>query len=213
MKPILLRALCAAACVFLLSAASPALAQTPAAATATSPPKVLRLALASRENNLDPAQISDVISAAVVSSLFDAPLTYDHLARPAKLRPNTAASLPEVSENFTRFVFRLKPGIYFPEHPAFKGQRRELVAEDYVYSIKRYYDPATRSPTLFHYENAGLLGLSELRKRSIDEKKPFDYDAPVEGLRTLDRHSFEIRTSRPSHRAHTTCPMYSSGTA
>jgi ABC-type transport system substrate-binding protein len=200
MKPILLRALCAAACVFLLSAASPALAQTPAAATATSPPKVLRLALSSRENNLDPAQISDVISAAVVSSLFDAPLTYDYLARPAKLSPNTAASLPEVSENFTRFVFRLKPGIYFPEHPAFKGQRRELVAEDYVYSIKRYYDPATRSPTLFHYENAGLLGLSELRKRSIDEKKPFDYDAPVEGLRTLDRHSFEIRTSRPAPR-------------
>ncbi len=202
MKPILLRALCAAACVFLLSAASPALAQTPAAATATatSPPKVLRLALSSRENNLDPAQISDVISSALVASLFDAPLTYDPLARPAKLKPNTATSLPEISENFTRFVFRIRPGIHFPDHPAFKGQRRELVAEDYVYSIKRYYDPASRSPTLFHYENAGLLGLSELRKKAIDSKKPFDYDTPVDGLRTLDRYSFEIRTARPAPR-------------
>jgi ABC-type transport system substrate-binding protein len=161
---------------------------------------VLRLALSSRENNLDPAQISDVISAALVGSLFDAPLTYDHLARPAKLRPNTATSLPEVSDNHTRFVFRLKPGIRFPDHPAFKGSQRELVAADYVYSIKRYYDPASRSPTLFHYENAGLLGLSELRKKAIDEKKPFDYDTPVDGLRVIDRYSFEIRTSRPAPR-------------
>ncbi len=178
--------------------ALPAAAQAPASANAT--PKVLRLALGSRENNLDPAQISDVISAALVSSLFDAPLTYDHLARPAKLKPNTAVALPEVSDNYTRFVFRLKPGIHFPDHPAFKGQKRELVAEDYVYSIKRYYDPATRSPTLFHYENAGLLGLSELRKKAIDDKTPFDYDTPVAGLRTLDRYSFEIRTERPAPR-------------
>jgi len=170
----------------------------PPASTATA--GVLRLALASRENNFDPAQVSDVISSALVGSLFDAPYTYDHLARPAKLRPHTAAELPEVSDNHTRFVVRLRPGIFFPDHPAFKGQRRELVAADYVYSIKRYYDPAQRSPTLFHYENAGLLGLSELRKKAIDEKKPFDYDAPVEGLRVIDRHTFELRTARPAPR-------------
>jgi ABC-type transport system substrate-binding protein len=202
-KPIVLGALSAAA--LLLAPATPVLAQAtgpaPTAAAATpAGPKVLRLALASRENNLDPAQISDVVSAALVSSLFDAPLTYDHLARPAKLKPNTATSLPEVSDNYTRFVFRIRPGIFFPDHPAFKGQKRELVAADYVYSIKRYYDPATRSPTLFHYENAGLIGLSERRKKAIDEKKPFDYDTPVEGLRVLDRYSFEIRTSRPAPR-------------
>lgn len=200
-KPIVLGALSAAA--LLLAPAAPVLAQAQApaaAAAAPAGPKVLRLALASRENNLDPAQISDVVSAALVSSLFDAPLTYDHLARPAKLKPNTATSLPEVSDNYTRFVFRIRPGIFFPDHPAFKGQKRELVAADYVYSIKRYYDPATRSPTLFHYENAGLIGLSERRKKAIDEKKPFDYDTPVEGLRVLDRYSFEIRTSRPAPR-------------
>ena len=175
-------------------------AADPAPAHAFATPKVLRLALASRENNLDPAQVSDVISAALVASIFDGPLTYDHLARPAKLRPNTAVALPEVHDKHTRFVFRIRPGIHFSDHPAFKGQPRELVAEDYVYSIKRYYDPATRSPTLFHYENAGLLGLSELRKQAIDSKGKFDYDAPVEGLRALDRYSFEIRLSRPAPR-------------
>ncbi|MFN9746161.1 MAG: ABC transporter substrate-binding protein [Betaproteobacteria bacterium] len=200
-KTIVLGALSAA--VPLLALLPSIAAAQPAAAPAAAAPsqaKVLRLALASRENNLDPAQVSDVISSALVASLFDAPLTYDHLARPAKLKPNTATSLPEVHDDNTRFVFRIRPGIFFPDHPAFKGQRRELVAEDYVYSIKRYYDPASRSPTLFHYENAGLLGLSELRKKAIADKKPFDYDTPVEGLRALDRYSFEIRTARPAPR-------------
>ncbi len=198
MKTIVSRALSAAACALLLPTV--ALANAPAPAADGAAPKVLRLALASRENNLDPAQVSDVISAALVAGIFDAPLTYDHLARPARLKPNTATSLPEVHDNFTRFVFRIKPGIHFTDHPAFKGKPRELTAEDYVYSIKRYYDPATRSPVLFHYENAGLLGLSELRKKAIDSKGKFDYDTPVEGLRALDRYSFEIKLSRPAPR-------------
>ena len=127
------------------------------AAPAGSPPaaKVLKVSFAGAENGFDPAQISDTVSAALVGSLFDAPLTYDYLARPAKLKPNTATALPEISDQYTRFVFRLKPGIFFSDDPAFKGKPRELVAADYVYSIKRYYDPKTRSPTLFHYENAG----------------------------------------------------------
>ncbi len=181
------------------AAAEPA-SGAPGASVVSGAPKVLRLALASRENNFDPAQVSDVISAALVSSLFDAPLTYDHLARPAQLKPNTAVALPEVNADFTHFVFRIKPGIFFPDHPAFGGKPRELVAADYVYSIKRYYDPATRSPTLFHYEGAGLLGMSELRKQSLDQKKPFDYDTEVAGLRTLDRYSFELRVARPAPR-------------
>ena len=118
------------------------------------------------ESGFDPAQISDVVSAAVVGSLFDSLLTYDYLARPVRLKPNTAVSMPDLLDNHTRFVFRIKPGIFFSDHPAFKGQPRELVAADYVYSIKRYYDPAVRSPSLFHYQGAGLLGLNELRQQA-----------------------------------------------
>ena len=161
--------------------------------------KTVRVTFNGSETGFDPPRISDVKSAAVVASLFDAPLTYDLLARPVRLKPNTA-QLPEVSDNYTRFVFSIKPGIYFSDHPAFKGQPRELTAADYVYSIKRYYDPATRSPTLFHYENAGLLGLSELRKKALDTKTPFDYDTEVAGLRVLDRYRFEVRTAQPAPR-------------
>jgi ABC-type transport system substrate-binding protein len=175
------------------------LAAAPASAPATAR-RVLRVAFSNRDNGFDPAQVSDVISAALANSLFDAPLTYDVLARPVKLKPNTAAALPEASDDFKRFVFRIKPGILFSDHPAFKGKPRELTAADYVYSIKRYYDPATRSPTLFHFEGAGLLGLSELRKQAIERKTPFDYDTEVPGLRALDRYSFEVRLAKPAPR-------------
>lgn len=174
---------------------APAAAQPPAVGA-----RVLRLLLRNRDNGFDPAQVSDTISAALVNSLFDAPLTYDVYARPARLKPNTAVALPEAFDDFTRWVFRIKPGILFTPHPAFGGRPRELVAADYVYSVKRYYDPATRSPTLFHYEGVGVLGLSELRKRAIDAATPFDYDTEVAGLRTLDRYTFEVRVARPAPR-------------
>jgi len=183
------------------ASASPAASpSTPAAVNPATAPKVLRIVFRGSESGFDPPQLSDVVSTALVASLFDAPLTYDYLARPARLKPNTATGLPEINEDFTRFVFRIKPGIYFSDHPAFQGKPRELVAADYVYSIKRYYDPKTRSPSLFHYRNAGLLGLDALRQRSLDNKTPFDYDTPVEGIRALDRYRFEVRVAQPAPR-------------
>ncbi len=177
-------------------AAPPAQAQTAAAAA----PKVLRVAFAGSESGFDPPQVSDVVSNAIVASIFDSPLTYDYLARPAKLKPHTAVALPEANADFTRFVFRLKPGIFFTDDPAFKGQPRELVAQDYVYSIKRYYDPKTRSPVLGQLQNMGLLGLSELRAQTLEKKTPFPYDVEVDGIRALDRYSFEVRLAKPAPR-------------
>jgi len=166
------------------------------AAQSAVPQRVLRFAFPIAESGFDPAQISDAYSRAVTASFFDAPLEYEYLARPLRMRPNTAASMPEVSADFTTFTFRLRPGIYFADDPAFKGVKRELVAQDYVYSIKRHYDPRWKSANLFVFENAKLIGLSELRKKLLAEKKPFDYDAPVEGLRALDRYTFQIRLAQ-----------------
>ena len=171
-----------------------------AAAQNASAPKVLRVAFPASESGFDPPQVSDVVSAAIVTSLFDAPLTYDYLARPARLKPHTAAAMPEVFDEHTRFVFTLRPGILFTDHAAFNGRKRELVAADYVYSIKRYFDPATRSPNMFHWENVGLVGLNELRKQALETKKPFDYDTVVPGIRALGRYSFEVRLERPAPR-------------
>jgi ABC-type transport system substrate-binding protein len=105
-----------------------------------------------------------------------------------------------VSKDFRSFTIRIQPGIHFDDDPAFGGKKRELTAADYVYSIKRHYDPRWKSGNLYILENAKILGLSELRQQAIDGKKPFDYDTEVEGLRALDRYSFRIVLAEPSPR-------------
>jgi len=164
--------------------------------------KTLRLAFAAAETGFDPAQISDVNSALVASAIFEPPLTYDYLARPVKLRPKTAVALPEISADFKTFTFRIRPGIFFADDPAFGGRPRELVAQDYVYSVKRFYDPRLNCENIYVFENAKLRDLSELRAQARKSGRPFDYDREVEGIRALDRYTFRIRLAEPNPRFH-----------
>lgn len=162
--------------------------------------RVLRYAFTGAESSFDPAQVQDLYSRTICAHIFDALYEYEPYVRPFKLRLNTAAALPEVADGYRSFTFRVRPGIYFADDPAFKGKRRELVAEDYVYSIKRFYDPQTKSPMLFNFENGPVLGLSELRRQALKQKRPFDYGATVEGVRALDRYTFQVRLGRPNPR-------------
>jgi ABC-type transport system substrate-binding protein len=184
-------------------AAAPAAGVLPGsahAARATNGAKTLRVAFSAAETGFDPAQVQDLYSRTVIGHILDAPLEFDFMARPAALRANTLVALPEVSSDYRTFTFRLRPGIYFQDDPVFKGQRRELVAADYVYSWKRIYDPRWKSPMLFVLENSKVLGLSELRAASLKGKRPFDYDTAVEGLRTLDRYTLQLRLAEPNPR-------------
>ena len=163
-------------------------------------PRVLRYAFPVAESGFDPAQISDTYSRTVTAHIFEALYGYDHLARPARIVPLTAAGMPEVDDDFRRWTFKVQPGIYFADDPAFRGQRRELTAADFVFAIRRYADPAVKSPLWASVENWRILGLAALRQQSLQSKTPFDYDAPLEGMRVLDRHRFELRFGEPRPR-------------
>jgi ABC-type transport system substrate-binding protein len=169
--------------------------------------KVLRYAFPVAETGFDPAQLSDLYSRTITAGIFEAPLAFDFLARPFVMKPLTAEAMPEISADFTSFTFRIQRGILFADDPAFKGPDgrqtpRELTAQDYVYSIKRHYDPRWKSPNLYLLENARLLGLTELRKKVLEAKTPFPYDTEVEGIRALDRYTFQVRLAEPSPRFH-----------
>jgi ABC-type transport system substrate-binding protein len=162
--------------------------------------RVLRYAFSVAESNFDPAQISDTYSRTVTAHIFEALYGYDHLARPARIVPLTAEALPEVSADFRTWTIRLQRGIYFADDLAFKGQPRELVAQDYVFSFKRFADPAVKSAMWASVDSWKVLGLAALRQESLDQKKPFDYDKPIEGLRALDRYTLQIRIAEPRPR-------------
>src|SRR5262245_56772016 len=113
-------------------------APPPAPGTTTTPEaaKVLRVTFQAAETGFDPVKVSDYYSGSVIEAIYDPLLTYDYLARPAKLVPNAAESLPAVSGDGKTYTLRIRKGIYFTPDPAFKGARRELTAADYAYSFK-----------------------------------------------------------------------------
>jgi ABC-type transport system substrate-binding protein len=162
--------------------------------------KVLRYAFRIAETGFDPAKISDIYSRIVAANIFEAPLEYAYLERPIATRPNTAVAMPEISSDFRTLTFKIKPGIYFNDDPAFKGKKRELVAQDYVYAIKRFYDPVNKAPNLYALENSKIIGLTELRKESQKPGAKFDYDKEVEGARALDRYTFQVKLAEPDPR-------------
>jgi peptide/nickel transport system substrate-binding protein len=157
--------------------------------------KVLRYAFPVAETSADPAKVSDIYSGFVISAIFDTPLDYDYLARPLKLKPLTLTSMPEISADGLTYTMHVKPGVYFSDDPAFNGKKRELVAEDFVYSIKRMLDPKVASPLLGEIEGK-IVGTDEALARARKANK-FDYDAPIEGLKALDRYTWRIKLTEP----------------
>jgi ABC-type transport system substrate-binding protein len=178
----------------LLAAASMAACLALPAAAAE---KVLRYAFQIAETGFDPAELSDLYSSNLIDNIFDSPLKYDYLARPLKLVLNTLEAMPEITESGTLYTMRVKPGIYFAEDAAFKGAKRELVAGDYVYSIKRLFDPKKKSPNLYQLEG-NIAGMDEVLAAARKANK-LDYDREVEGLRALDRYTWQVRLKQPNY--------------
>ena len=161
--------------------------------------KVLRYAFEVAETGFDPAQISDVYSRIATASIFDSLYDYDYLARPAKVRPRVAEGMPVISDDFRTYTVKIKPGIYFADDAAFGGKKRELTAQDFVYSYKRFFDPKTKSPIFSDLEEEKLIGLDALRRDSEKPGASFNYDKEVEGILALDRYTlqFKMQETRP----------------
>ncbi len=178
-----LRTAVSAACVALLACG--------VAAAAADPAKVLRIA-SPDITSLDPQQPTDLYSTRVASHIFEALYQFDFFAVPARVIPNTAEALPTITDGGKTWTIRLQQGIHFADDPVFKGKPRELVAQDYVYSIKRSLDPNLRTGG-----DSALADLIVGARPVVDAaRKPgarFDYDAPIDGLRALDRHTLQIR--------------------
>src|SRR5260221_907606 len=152
--------------------------------------KVLRITFQAGETGFDPVRTHDYYSGHVLEAVFDTLLTYDFLARPAKLVPS-AAALPEISADGRTYTFRIRKGIYYTDDPAFKGRKRELTAQDFAYSIRRFFDPKNRSPYAFLFTGK-VVGLDEFTARAKAGAK-CDYATPVAGLQTPDRYTVVIR--------------------
>ncbi len=179
-----------------LLAVTVALALATAAAAAQAavawadPAKVLHIAFPVAETGFDPAPAQDYYSANVMRMVFDSLYVPDYLARPYRPAANTAEAMPEISADGRVWKIRVKKGIYFADDPAFKGRKRELTAQDYVYSWKRVVDPKVRSPNAY-YLSGKLVGLDDAVAKARTTGK-FDYAAEIAGLRATDRYTLQL---------------------
>lgn len=173
---------------------------------AESSAKVYYSSFAEPPKTLDPALSYTANESIFIGQIYEPILQYDYLTRPYKLVPLTAASFPEVhcTENLNSqphgmqcvYTIKIKPGIFYQPHPAFNsGSKRELVAEDYVYQIKRLASPRVNSP-IYGFMGERIEGFTEYAKTLPDKKNhPGFLDLrqyPLSGVKVLDKYTYEI---------------------
>lgn len=160
------------------------------------PSSTLRIGMPLVPETLDPVRADNMQAFMVIAGVFDTLFVIDPLSRPAAIVPGAAASLPEVSADYRTYTLRIRPGIQFTPHPAFGGKERELVAADVAYAIRRVLDPKLRSPTAYLLDGK-IEGLDELAARARAAGRALDYEAPVNGLVVVDRHTLRVRLNAP----------------
>jgi oligopeptide transport system substrate-binding protein len=152
---------------------------------------VYRHSMDGAPSNLDPARASTIYANFLAVNLYDTLYRYKYLARPYELEPNLAESLPEISADGLTYTIRIKPGVHFSDDPAFQqGKGRQLIAQDFVYSIKRHFDPQTQAQGAWLWQNR-IKGLDEWKENGSD------YQQEVAGLRALDNQTIQIQLNSP----------------
>ena len=172
-----------------------------------------------RPKHLDPVQSYTVDESLFTRQILEPPLQYHYLKRPYELITLTAAELPKPKEieggKFTVYEIRIRPGIRYQPHPAFVEENhalsaerikklkapydlplgtRELVAEDYVYQIKRLAHPRLHSP-IFGLMAEYIVGLPEFAEKLKKLNAPGWIDLrshALEGVEEVDRYTYRV---------------------
>ena len=152
---------------------------------------VYRHSMDGAPSSLDPAQASNIYANFLAVNLFDTLYRYKYLARPYQLEPNLAEGLPQVSADGLIYTIRIKPGVHFIDDPSFPGGKgRAVRAGDFVYSIKRQFDPETRAQGAWLWQGR-IVGLDEWKENGSD------YGREVPGLKALDDRTLQIQLISP----------------
>jgi oligopeptide transport system substrate-binding protein len=183
---------------------------------------ILYSAFSERPKHLDPVQSYTEDEARFTQQVYEPPLQYHYLKRPYELIPLTALEVPKAREieggKFTVYQVRIRPGIRYQPHPAFMEENhhldakriadlktpyelplgtRELLADDYIYQIKRLAHPRLHSP-IYGLMAEYIAGLPEfakaLKQADQDKMKWLDLRGfELAGVERVDSHTFRVK--------------------
>ncbi len=125
--------------------------------------------------SLDPVHITDTVSHAVASELFDGLVAFD---RDLKIRPAIARRWL-ISGDGRTYTFELRRDVKF-------HNGRTVTAEDFRYSFEHLLDPETRSERTWILEK--LLGARKFMAGKA---------SAVHGIQVLDLHTLRLTLERP----------------
>ena len=151
-----------------------------------------------RVRGFDPIKVNDLDSGRCIQRVYECLLQHSYLDRPFKLEPLLCEAMPEISPDNLVYTFKIRRGIFFSDDQCFtnsSGKGRELVAEDFVYSLKRIADLKNASLAWWIIDGK-IKGLDEFRKVSGGTNAT-DYAADVAGLRATDRYTLRVETTQP----------------
>lgn len=159
--------------------------------------KILQIAVTQEVKGMDPIFANDRYSSNEVARVYEGLLEYHYLKRPYTLIPNLAESMPEVSEDGLTYTFKIKKGVLFHDSEAFPGGvGRELVAKDFVYSLKRLADPKLQGLGWWILDGK-LEGLNQWREK-YSELPKVNYDEEIPGLQAADSHTLVFKLTKPN---------------
>ncbi|NTV95112.1 MAG: ABC transporter substrate-binding protein [Thiobacillus sp.] len=174
---------------------------------------ILYSAFSERPKHLDPARSYASNEIVFLGQIYEPPLQYHYLKRPYELIPLTASAVPkpvyfdaagrslpaaapvaQIAESV--YEIHVRPGIRYQPHEALSAGR-ELIAEDYVYQIKRLAHPGLHSP-IYGLMADYIVGLRDLggtlAKVAKHEKGWLDLRRyPFAGAEAVDRYTYRIR--------------------
>jgi ABC-type transport system substrate-binding protein len=154
--------------------------------------KVLYAPYAEAPKTLDPVVGYSTADHAVTAKVYDTLLDYHYLKRPYELVSGMATSVPEAEalpDGKVRYRFRLREKLLFHKDECFslsrsqapfaalyQGDRRKVVASDFVFGLERIFDAEVGSPVaepFSHIEGLVEWGkrLTELRKDAAFKKR------------------------------------------
>ena len=140
---------------------------------------------------MDPVRSATQYANLMTTSIYDQLYEYKYLARPYELKPRLAEGMPQVSEDGLTYTYRIKKGVLYADDECFPGGKgREVVAGDFVYAMKRMFDPKTLPEGQWLWQGK-VKGLDAWKDAGAD------YTKTIEGLQALDDYTIQIILIKP----------------
>lgn len=140
-------------------------------------------------DNLFPISSVDIYSQRLNSQMYESLLKLD--MESMKVVPSLAESF-DVSDDAKTFTFKLRKGVLFHEDDCFKGDVRELTAEDVKYTLEFACSGLKLNKMSYLLVNR-IQGAKEFYKKSKTNLP----ESGVSGIKVIDKHTIQIKLMEP----------------